>query len=371
MPPWGVWGGGGTRTLQAGRGPVSPPGPVGSLGAVWGPPVSQQGGRKVLASPCRPGVFGAVGGPALSKRGGVPCPRPALWGPWGRWGGPRCPSREEAESWRLPGRPGARAGRGSRAAPAPPGVAAPPRSPLPRGARPAPSGGGEAQAGAGPRDPQPPRRPGPAPRALPPPPSARPTPGTVLRGAGRTMARRAAVALLLLGLLGTLRPARGQDFDLSDALGDNDKKPTAPPKKPSPDDDGFSLEDALGGGGNNDPVPPNPPKPKPNPNPNQPGSSGGFSDSDLVDGASDGGGGGGGGGGSQRPDGEEQADSPGVVPGIIGAVVVAVAGAISSFIAYQKKKLCFKENADQGDTSTKNQQSTNAEQPVQWTLLEK
>lgn len=38
------------------------------------------------------------------------------------------------------------------------------------------------------------------------------------------------------------------------------------------------------------------------------------------------------------------ADSPGVVPGIIGAVVVAVAGAISSFIAYQKKKLCFKEN---------------------------
>lgn len=38
------------------------------------------------------------------------------------------------------------------------------------------------------------------------------------------------------------------------------------------------------------------------------------------------------------------ADSPGVVPGIIGAVVMAVAGAISSFIAYQKKKLCFKQN---------------------------
>ena len=34
-----------------------------------------------------------------------------------------------------------------------------------------------------------------------------------------------------------------------------------------------------------------------------------------------------------------------MVPGIIGAVVVAVAGAISSFIAYQKKKLCFKENS--------------------------
>ncbi|XP_040490915.1 CD99 antigen isoform X2 [Ursus maritimus] len=208
------------------------------------------------------------------------------------------------------------------------------------------------------------------------------------------MARRAALALLLVGLLSTLVPARGQDFDLSDALGDNDKKPTAPPKRPSADDDGFSLEDALGGGGNSkylwevcwladllrspnyhrsqescpsevrtscyhkhvgndDPVPPNPPKPKPHPNPNQPGSSGGFSDSDLIDGAADG------------------ADSPGVVPGIIGAVVVAVAGAISSFIAYQKKKLCFKENADQGEPSPKNQESTSADQTVQWSLLEK
>lgn len=39
------------------------------------------------------------------------------------------------------------------------------------------------------------------------------------------------------------------------------------------------------------------------------------------------------------------ADSPGVIPGIIGAVVMAVVGAVSSFIAYQKKKLCFKENS--------------------------
>ncbi|XP_027463723.1 CD99 antigen isoform X1 [Zalophus californianus] len=186
------------------------------------------------------------------------------------------------------------------------------------------------------------------------------------------MARRAALTLLLVGLLSTLVPAWGQDFDLLDALGEDDKKPTATPKRPSSDDDGFSLEDAIGGGGKtDDPVPPKPPKPKPHPNPNQPGSSGGFSDSDLIDGASDGGGGGGGDGGSQKPDGGAQADSPGVVPGIIGAVVVAVAGAISSFIAYQKKKLCFKENADQGEASTKNQQSTSADQPVQWSLLEK
>ncbi|ELK09004.1 hypothetical protein PAL_GLEAN10002350 [Pteropus alecto] len=64
--------------------------------------------------------------------------------------------------------------------------------------------------------------------------------------------------------------------------------------------------------------------------------------------AAGGGGGGGGGGGDgdgdQRRDGKDQDDAPGVVPGIIGAVVVAVAGAISSFIAYQKKKFCFKEN---------------------------
>lgn len=60
-----------------------------------------------------------------------------------------------------------------------------------------------------------------------------------------------------------------------------------------------------------------------------------------------------------------------MVPGIVGAVVVAVAGAISSFIAYQKKKLCFKENADQGEVNMENRQGANAEPPVQQTLLEK
>ena len=41
-------------------------------------------------------------------------------------------------------------------------------------------------------------------------------------------------------------------------------------------------------------------------------------------------------------------ESPGVIPGIVGAIVVALGGAISSFIAYQKKKLCFKENGEGG-----------------------
>ncbi|XP_059943793.1 CD99 antigen [Mesoplodon densirostris] len=180
------------------------------------------------------------------------------------------------------------------------------------------------------------------------------------------MARRAALALLLLGLLGTQVPTRGQDFDLSHALDDDDKKPTpGPPKKAN--DDNFNLEDALGGG-SHDPVSPKPPKPKPNPNPNQPGSSDDFSDLDLTDATS---GGGGGGDGNQKHGETEQADSPGVVPGIVGAVAVAVAGAISSFIAYQKKKLCFRENADQAEVNMENHQGTNAEPPVQQTLLEK
>uniref|UniRef100_A0A2K6KIA7 CD99 molecule (Xg blood group) n=1 Tax=Rhinopithecus bieti TaxID=61621 RepID=A0A2K6KIA7_RHIBE len=151
-------------------------------------------------------------------------------------------------------------------------------------------------------------------------------------------------ACVFLDCLLTLFSLLDDGFDLSDALPDNeDKKPTATPKKPSAGDD-FDLGDAVVDGGNDDPPPPNPPKPKPNPNPDQAGSSGSFSDADLADGVSGGEGkGGSDGGGSHRKEGEE-ADAPGVIPGIVGAVVVAVAGAISSFIAYQKKKLCFKEN---------------------------
>ncbi|XP_047391765.1 CD99 antigen isoform X2 [Sciurus carolinensis] len=184
------------------------------------------------------------------------------------------------------------------------------------------------------------------------------------------MARRAVQALLLLGLLGLLGLLQAQDqgFDLADALGDDEKKPTLPPKKPSDGDD-FSLEDALGGGGHDEPASPNQPRPQPRPQPNPPGTSGGFSDTDLLDGTSGNDGHGGPDGGSHRNEGQET-NSQGVVPGIVGAVVVAVAGAISSFIAYQKKKLCFKEN-EQGEVDLENRAGTNAEPPVQRTLLEK
>ncbi|KAF6090154.1 CD99 molecule (Xg blood group) [Phyllostomus discolor] len=165
------------------------------------------------------------------------------------------------------------------------------------------------------------------------------------------MARRAVLALLLFCLLNALVSAQ-DDFDLSDAVDDTEKIPTPTPKKPTSGDD-FTLEDALPGGGHDDPMRPGPPKPKPNPNPHHPGSSGGFSDSDLVDQTSGGG------------------EPQGVVPGIIGAVVVAVAGAISSFIAYQKKKLCFKENTDQADINMETNRTVNAEPLVQQTIIEK
>ncbi|XP_036126616.1 CD99 antigen isoform X2 [Molossus molossus] len=161
------------------------------------------------------------------------------------------------------------------------------------------------------------------------------------------MARRAVFALLLCCLLGAALSDQ-DDFDLSDAV-DDFKKPMVTTKKPSSGDD-FSLEDGLGDGGHMTPAPP---KPKPNPQPNHPGTSGGFSDSDLFDATSGG------------------AEPQGVIPGIIGAIVVAVAGAISSFIAYQKKKFCFKENAEQGDINMENHQNIKTEPPVQQTLLAK
>ncbi|XP_033616005.1 CD99 antigen [Fukomys damarensis] len=78
------------------------------------------------------------------------------------------------------------------------------------------------------------------------------------------------------------------------------------------------------------------------------------------------------GGGRPRKEGESPEEQPqGVIPGIIGAVVVAVAGAISSFIAYQKKKWCFKGNAEHAEVDLQNCQTTSTEPPVQQILLEK
>ncbi|XP_060625852.1 CD99 antigen isoform X2 [Anolis sagrei] len=178
-------------------------------------------------------------------------------------------------------------------------------------------------------------------------------------------------ALLLLAT-----QSRGQDFNLEDALSDVEptKKPTLPTKHTPPLDD-FDLGDAVGG---DDSHKPDPPRPQPNPGTHE--DSGVLSDADLTDGglppadppAGPGGGrasnpsqGGHGSGSNENAEG-----SQGMVAGIISSVVVAIAGAVSSFIAYQKKKLCFKQS-DQENVNMESQQGAHAEPPVQRTLLQK
>ncbi|XP_077199449.1 CD99 antigen isoform X2 [Paroedura picta] len=166
----------------------------------------------------------------------------------------------------------------------------------------------------------------------------------------------APLACLALALLAA--HCRGQDFDLEDALGPESvptKKPTTVTKKPASDDD-FNLEDAFGGG--DEPSQPD--------RPGGHGNSGGeLSDSDLYEGTLP----------PEKPGGGQDADSNtgeggGALAGIISSVVLAVVGAVSSFIAYQKKKLCFKAS-DQENVNMENQQGAHAEPPVQRTLLQK
>ncbi|XP_062982414.1 CD99 antigen-like isoform X2 [Elgaria multicarinata webbii] len=168
-------------------------------------------------------------------------------------------------------------------------------------------------------------------------------------------------ALLLLAIR-----CRGQDeFDLSDALPgiETTKAPASPPKKP-PSGDDFDLGDAFDD--SNNPLPP--PSPAPKPKPGSHGNTGGLSDSDLYDGDLP----------PEKPPAGGQGEgssgntegSQGMLAGIISSVLVAVVGAASSFIAYQKKKLCFKAS-DQENVNMESQQGAHAEPPVQRTLLQK
>ncbi|XP_009871254.1 PREDICTED: CD99 antigen-like protein 2, partial [Apaloderma vittatum] len=99
------------------------------------------------------------------------------------------------------------------------------------------------------------------------------------------------------------------------------------------DVDDFNLEDAL-----DVPKRAPPTKPKDADNPRRgpsarPKDSGGFDDSDLYDGS--------------LPKGEDNSGnnaSQGAIAGIVSAVFATVLGTVSSFIAYQKKKLCFKQS---------------------------
>ncbi|ANQ06214.1 Variable surface protein Vir7-like protein [Plasmodium coatneyi] len=99
--------------------------------------------------------------------------------------------------------------------------------------------------------------------------------------------------------------------------------------------DDFDLGDAVVDGGNDDPPPP--PKLKPNPNPNQAGSSGSFSDADLVDGVSGGEGkGGSDGGGSHRKEGE-QTDNPGIVPAAVSGALAGIGLPALAYFFYKYK----------------------------------
>ncbi|XP_070786378.1 CD99 antigen-like protein 2 [Enoplosus armatus] len=214
------------------------------------------------------------------------------------------------------------------------------------------------------------------------------------------MASRSLWSLCLLLALLPPREVLSQDLDLSDALGGDDDDTTPPPKPAGAPAGGaaggaaaggdLSLEDFFkdddggttttttttttkaptkvvpkGPAGTKAPV-----KPKPKPagddfnladalDPNNDiggkdknkGQGGGFSDSDLADVSKDdtykpdkGKGGRPSGDGdqiNQYDDDNETTAEVGTIAGIVSAVAMALVGAISSYISYQKKKLCF------------------------------
>ncbi|KAM6316784.1 CD99 antigen [Aegotheles albertisi] len=98
-----------------------------------------------------------------------------------------------------------------------------------------------------------------------------------------------------------------------------------------------------------------------------------FDDLDLIDGSLPKGGSDGSGSNERRDpgpnSGEETESSQGAIAGIVSAVVATVIGAVSSFIAYQKKKLCFKQS-DEENVNMESHRGAQSEPPVQRTLLE-
>ncbi|KAK9524442.1 hypothetical protein VZT92_016837 [Zoarces viviparus] len=234
------------------------------------------------------------------------------------------------------------------------------------------------------------------------------------------MASRSLCSLCLLLALLLPLGVLSQDFNLSDAL-DGDSEPTTPPKPAKPaapaggTGGGFSLEDLVNLDGTTitTKAPPKvvpkvpigtkaPVKPKPKPaaddfdladalDPNNDigvkdknkGQGGGFSDDDLLDVSKDdtykpdkGKGG--------RPSGEkdeinqyddntETKAEVGTIAGIVSAVAMALMGAITSYISYQKKKLCFgiQQSLNTDMVKAENPEAVVATEPqVQQTLLE-
>ncbi|XP_029502921.2 CD99 antigen-like protein 2 isoform X1 [Oncorhynchus nerka] len=209
---------------------------------------------------------------------------------------------------------------------------------------------------------------------------------------------------LVVSLLTVKALSQNSDgFDLSDALddvsiataatpkpveragADEEITPTkAPPKapatkapshKPKPPSDEFDLSDALdpnndiggkdknkgqadkgiGGGGRGDRAP------------NNRGGNGGgsFSDDDLLDFGKD---------DPYNPDkGKDTMAETGTIAGIISAIGLALVGAVTSYVSYQKKKLCFsiQQSLNADLVKTDNPDAVVATEPqVQQTLLE-
>ncbi|XP_051559569.1 CD99 antigen-like protein 2 isoform X1 [Myxocyprinus asiaticus] len=209
-------------------------------------------------------------------------------------------------------------------------------------------------------------------------------------------------------LLASIVATRAQELDLSDALFDDDSKPTAkPPVKPTPpknsNPNGFDLSDAF----DLEPKKPdvNPPKSKDDPKkpteegfdlsdalgpdlepkkplvpPREGGGTGGGSldDNDLFDLTEDGSeykpDGGRSGGRGADPQNDGASDHPqeaggGALAAIMSSVGVAILGAASSYFAYQKKKLCFKVQGGEDPESGKNQRGAQSEPQVLSNLL--
>ncbi|XP_070710429.1 CD99 antigen-like protein 2 [Pempheris klunzingeri] len=241
------------------------------------------------------------------------------------------------------------------------------------------------------------------------------------------MAHRLRSLCLLLALLLPLEVLTQGDFDLNDALGDDDNsKPSTPPPKPAapaaPADGAgdLDLEDFFKVDGTTTTttaaattkalpkVVPDAPKstkapvkPKPKPagdafdladalDPNNDiggkdknkGQGGGLSDSDLMDVGKDDtykpdkGKGGRPSGDSdqinQYDDAGETTAEVGTIAGIVSAVAMALVGAVTSYISYQKKKLCFsiQQSLNADTVKAENPEAVVATEPqAQQTLL--
>ncbi|XP_034087842.1 CD99 antigen-like protein 2 isoform X1 [Gymnodraco acuticeps] len=225
------------------------------------------------------------------------------------------------------------------------------------------------------------------------------------------MASRSLCSLaLLLALLLPLEVVLSQDFNLADAVGDDDTSKPSPPPAPKPAAPAGGAEAGAGFDSIGDittittkapskAVTKAPFKPKPKPaadyfdlsdalDPNNDiggkdknkGQGGGISDNDLAEVGKDDtykpDGGKGGRGDDQinpREDNNETTAEVGTIAGIVSAVAMALVGAITSYISYQKKKLCFgiQQSLNTDMVKAENPEAVVATEPqVQQTLLE-